>query len=85
MTGTGGSLLDFDINLLAVLIAFVGFLLLFAVLTGLIIWARRRSVGVIAVGAFMSIFSPDPTFEQKIKLVEEAKEIHSEEEDKGEP
>ena len=40
---------------------------------------------LLAIGAFMSVFSPDPTFEQNIKLVEEAKEIQSEEDEKGEP
>jgi len=76
--------LDLDNNLLAVLITSVGFLLLFAVMSGLIVWTRRRSVGVISVGAFMSIFSPDPTFEQKIKLLEEAREIQSAEDEEGE-
>jgi len=50
----------------------------------LVMWARRRSVGVIAIGAFMSIFAPDPTLEQKIKLVEEAKEKQQEDDEQGE-
>ena len=73
-----------DSNLEAALLTFLGFLLLFGVMAGLIRWARSRSTGVLAVGAFLSVFSPDPTFEQKIKLVEEAREIQSEEDEKGE-
>jgi len=74
-----------DSNLEAALLTLVGFVLLFATMAGLIRWARSRSTGVLAVGAFMSVFSPDPTFEQNIKLVEEASEVRSEEDEKGEP
>jgi hypothetical protein len=65
-------------------IAIAGFIILIAFMVLLIIWARRRSSGVIAIGAFMSVFAPDPTFEQKIKLVEEAKADQQEEDGQGE-
>jgi hypothetical protein len=47
-------------------------------------WARRRSKGVVATGALLSAFAPDPTFEKNIRLVEEAKRIQSEEDEEGE-
>lgn len=40
---------------------------------------------VIAVGALFSIFAPDPTLEQKIVMVEEAKVNQSEEDEQAEP
>ena len=61
-----------------------GVILLLTIMAVLVMWARRRSVGVIAIGAFMSIFAPDPTLEQKIKLVEEAKEKQQEDDEQGE-
>ena len=73
-----------DSNLQITLLTFFGFLILLVAMAGLVRWARSRSTGVLAVGAFLSVFSPDPTFEQKIKLVEEAREIQSEEDGQGE-
>jgi hypothetical protein len=59
--------------------------ILIAVMAILVMWARRRSSGVIAIGAFFSILAPDPTLEQKIVLVEEAKVIQNEEDGQAEP
>jgi hypothetical protein len=50
----------------------------------LVRWARRRSTGAVAVGALLSLFAPDPTFENNIRLVEESKRIQSEEDEEGE-
>ena len=66
-----------------ILLVFGGVILLLSIMAMLVMWARRRSVGVIAIGAFMSIFAPDPTLEQKIKLVEEAKEEQQEEDEQA--
>ena len=76
--------MDIDINLLATMLITVGFAFMLAGMAVLVIWARRRSVGVMAVGAFLSVFAPDPTLEQKVKLVEEAKVIQNEEDRQGE-
>ena len=59
----------------------LGFVILIVVMAVLVMWARRRSKGVIAVGAFFSLFAPDPTMEQKIVMVEKAKVIQSEEDE----
>ena len=56
-----------------------------ALMIFLVRWARRRSTGAIAVGALMSVFAPDPTLEQNIKLVEEAREVQNEEDEEEEP
>ena len=61
------------------------FVILIVVMALLVRWARRRSTGVIAIGAFFSLFAPDPTLEQKIVLVEEAKVSQSEEDEQDEP
>ncbi len=71
-------------NPVEVLLVLGGVILLLTIMAVLVMWARRRSVGVIAIGAFMSIFAPDPTLEQKIKLVEEAKEKQQEDDEQGE-
>ena len=71
-------------NPVEVLLVLGGVILLLTIMAVLVMWARRRSVGVIAIGAFMSIFAPDPTLEQKIKLVEEAKEEQQEDDEQGE-
>jgi hypothetical protein len=71
-------------DLVVITAAIGGSFILIAIMALLIIWARRRSSGVIAIGAFMSVFAPDPTFEQKIKLVEEAKADQQEEDGQGE-
>ncbi|MFT5138428.1 MAG: hypothetical protein ACI9H8_001013 [Lysobacterales bacterium] len=60
------------------------FIALFILMALMVIWARRRTKGVLAVGAFLSVFAPDPALEQKIKMVEVAKESQSEEEEEGE-
>ena len=57
-------------NPVEVLVVFGGVTFLLTIMVVLVKSARRRSVCVIAIGAFMSIFAPDPTLEQKIKLVE---------------
>jgi hypothetical protein len=62
-----------------------GFVALFAVMAILVLWARSRSSGVLAVGALFSIFAPDPTLEQKIVMVEEAKVEQNEEDEQDEP
>jgi hypothetical protein len=61
------------------------FVSLFAVMAILIFWARSRSSGVLAVGAFFSILAPDPTLEQKIVMVEEAKVDQNEQDEQDEP
>ncbi len=71
-------------NPVEVLLVLGGVILLLTIMAVLVMWARHRSVGVIAIGAFMSIFAPDPTLEQKIKLVEEAKEEQLEDDEQGE-
>lgn len=55
------------------------------VMITLVFWARRRSFGAIATGAFLSVFAPDPTFEASIRLIEEAKQEQTEEDEEGEP
>jgi hypothetical protein len=75
--------MELNNELTAGLFILPGFVLMFSLMAILMVWARRRSRGAIALGAFMSIFAPDPTLERKIKLVEEAKEIQSEEDEKG--
>jgi len=50
----------------------------------LVLWARRRSTGAVAVGALLSLFAPDPTFENNIRLVEESKRLQIEEDEEGE-
>jgi len=50
----------------------------------LVRWARRRSTGAVAAGALLSLFAPDPTLENTIKLVEESKRLQSEEDQEGE-
>jgi hypothetical protein len=66
---------------LFILAAFSVLLLVMVVLTK---WARRRGKGAMAVGAFLSVLAPDPTFEQKVRLVEEAQEVQSEDDREGE-
>ena len=59
----------------------VSFVILIVVMAVLVVWARRRSKGMIAIGAFFSLFAPDPTLEQKIVMVEKAKVVQSEEDE----
>jgi hypothetical protein len=61
------------------------FVALFIVMAILVLWARSRSSGVLAVGAFFSILAPDPTLEQKIVMVEEAKVDQNEQDEQDEP
>lgn len=62
----------------------LGFVLLIAVMAILVMWARRRSKGVLAVGALFSIFAPDPTLEQKIVMIEVANVNQREEDEQDE-
>ena len=62
----------------------LGFVILIAVMAVLVLWARRRSKGVIVVGALFSVFAPDPTLEQKIVMVEKAKANQNEEDEQDE-
>ena len=75
--------MDLSNELIAGLFILLGLVLMFCLMAILLAWARRSSKGAIALGAFLSIFAPDPTLDNKIKLVEEAKEIQSEEDEKG--
>ena len=59
----------------------LGFVILIAVMAVLVLWARRRSKGVIVVGALFSFFAPDPTLEQKIVMAEKAKTVQGEEDE----
>jgi hypothetical protein len=72
-------------QIISILATIGGMALLFVFMILLVIWARRRSIGAIGLGALMSVFAPDPVFEQKITLAEEAKQTHTEEEDEAEP
>jgi hypothetical protein len=62
----------------------LGFVALIAVMATLVLWARRRSKGVYAIGALFSVFAPDPTLEQKIIMIETAKVNQSEEDEQDE-
>ena len=62
----------------------LGFVILIVVMAVLVMWARRRSTGVITIGALFSLFAPDPTMEQKIVMVEKAKVVQSEEDEQDE-
>jgi hypothetical protein len=62
-----------------------GILVMAFVFWKLVVWARKRSQGAIATGALFSVFAPDPTFEQSVRLVEEAAQEISEEDPGGEP
>ncbi len=55
-----------------------------AVMAVLARWARRRSNGAVMAGAVLSLFAPDPTLERNIRMVEEAKQVVSEEDEEGE-
>lgn len=46
-------------------------------------WARRRSRGALAAGALLSVFAPDPEFERRLRLAEEAQQEQHEEEGSG--
>ena len=54
-----------DSNFIVVLVLFLGFVTLTATMVVLVMLARRRGRGVMSIGAFLSILSPDPTLEQK--------------------
>ena len=61
----------------------LGFMALIACMAVLVLWARRRTKGVLAVGALFSVLAPDPTMEQKIVMVEQAKVNQNEEDEQG--
>lgn len=60
-------------EIIGILVTVGGITLLFFLMVLLVIWARRRGIGTIGLGALMAVFAPDPVFEQKISLAEEAK------------
>jgi len=62
----------------------LGLAAIICIMVLLVRWARRRSTGAVAVGALLSLFAPDPTFENNIKLVEESKRLQREEDEEGE-
>ena len=66
------------------LVIAVGLAAVLCIMFLLVRWARRRSTGAIAAGALLSLFAPDPTLENTIKLVEESKRLQSEEDEEGE-
>jgi len=66
------------------LVLILSFVTLIAVMVILVMLARRRSGGVMAIGAFLSILAPDPTLEQKITMVEIAKINQTEEDEEDE-
>ena len=72
-------------NFMLVFFIITSFVALFTVMAILVLWARSRSSGVLAVGALFSIFAPDPTLEQKIVMVEEAKVDQNEQDEQDEP
>lgn len=72
-----------DIRAIVFLLASLALLALVLVLG--VRWARTRSSGALAFGALLSLFAPDPTLERQIRLVEEAKQQQSEEDEEGEP
>ena len=47
-------------------------------------WARRRSKGAVITGALLSALAPDPELEKNIRLAEQARQLQSEEDEKGE-
>ena len=56
---------------------------LFVVLALGVRWARRRSRGALMTGALFSMFAPDPEFERRLRLAEEAQQEQHEEEGSG--
>jgi hypothetical protein len=56
---------------------------LFAAMALAVRWARRRSRGALMTGALFSIFAPDPEFEKRLRLAEEARQEQHEEEASG--
>jgi len=55
----------------------------FALMARAVRWARRRSRGALAAGALLSMFAPDPEFERRLRLAEEAQQEQHEEEGSG--
>jgi hypothetical protein len=62
----------------------LGLALPILVMVLLVAWARRRSTGAVMAGALLSVFAPDPTFDNTVKLVEESRRLQSEEDEEGE-
>ena len=56
---------------------------LFVVLALGVRWARRRSRGALLTGALFSVVAPDPEFERRLRLAEEAQQEQHEEEGSG--
>jgi hypothetical protein len=71
-------------SLMATSIA-TGLILMVFMCWKLVLWARKRSTGAIVTGALFSVFAPDPTFEQTVRLVEIAGEESEEKDPGGEP
>ena len=61
----------------------LGLAAVIALMIVLVRWARRRGRGAVTTGALLSILAPDPTFEDRIKLVEEAARADAEEDGEG--
>ena len=47
-------------------------------------WARRGGKGAAVSGALLAIFAPDPELEKNIRLAEQARQEHHEEDEEGE-
>lgn len=73
-----------DISLTVGLLLILGFVILVTTMVILVWLARRRGRGVVMAGAFLSIFAPDPTLEQKIVMVETAKVNQTEDDEQDE-
>ena len=71
---------SFTVGLLLIL----GFVTLVTTMVILVWLALRRGRGVVMAGAFLSIFAPDPTLEQKIVMVETAKVNQTEDDEQDE-
>lgn len=77
-------MMEFTSGMPAGLAIALGLAAVICIMILLVLWARRRSTGAVAVGALLSLFAPDATFENSIRLVEESKWLQSEEDEEGE-
>lgn len=75
---------EFSTSASAGLAIAIGLAAVIFIMLVLVRWARRRGTGAITAGALLTLFAPDPTLENTIKLVEESKRIQSEEDEEGE-
>jgi hypothetical protein len=73
-----------DNSLTVGLLLILGFVTLVTAMVILVWLARRRGRWVVMAGAFLSIFAPDPTLEQKIVMVETAKANQTEDDEQNE-